>query len=188
MLAQPDGSQILRDVTPCRFDATRQELQIEIALHGHGPASRWAAQAAPGQSVVIGGPRGSMIIPTDFDWHLLAGDSSALPAIVRRLRELPGSAFAKVLLQVEDALDERELESAARLQVCWVHTSEQWLHALRELTLPDGEGFAWLAAEARAVARAREILLSHHGHPLAGLRAAAYWKLGATAHHERLDG
>lgn len=187
MLPQPDGSLAMRDITPRAFDAARRELQIEIALHGHGPASRWAAQAAPGQTATIGGPRGSMIVPTDYAWHLLAGDASALPAVLRRLDDLPAGSTAHVLMQMDDAADERPLSSAATLQVRWVRTAEQWLQALRAMAWPAGEGFAWLAGEARVVAQAREIVLSEHAHPREALRAAAYWKQGATAFHERLE-
>lgn len=185
---RPDGGVAMRDVTPCAFDAARRTLRIEIALHGHGPASAWAARARPGQSATIGGPRGSMIVPVDWGWHLLAGDASALPAIARRLEELPEGAFARVLVHVDDAADERPLGSAARLQVTWVRTTGQWLQALRGEALPAGEGFAWLAGEARAVAQARTILLAGHGHPKEALRAAAYWKQGAADFHEHLDG
>src|SRR6266568_4230449 len=75
------GAPVMRDYTPRRFDAVQRELDIEFALHGDGPAATWAAQAAPGQRVMIGGPRGSFIVPTDFDWHLLIGDETALPAV-----------------------------------------------------------------------------------------------------------
>jgi len=187
MLPLPDGTAAMRDVTPRCFNAARGELQIEFALHGHGPASRWAAQASPGEAVTIGGPRGSMIIPTDHAWHLLAGDASALPAVLRRLDELPAGVQAHVLLQVDDAVDERALASAAQLRVTWVRTATQWLQALRSMGWPAGEGFAWLAAEARVVAQAREIVVGLHGHPREALRAAAYWKQGASAFHERLD-
>ena len=54
---------------PLRFDAAARELVIEFALHGDGPAANWAAQTQPGQRVTIGGPRGSFIVPLDFDWH-----------------------------------------------------------------------------------------------------------------------
>jgi NADPH-dependent ferric siderophore reductase len=187
MLPQPDGTVAMRDITPRAFDAARHELRLEIALHGHGPASVWAAQAAPGQTAVIGGPRGSMIIPTDHDWHLLAGDASALPAILRRLDELPAGTRAQVLVQVDDAADERPLRSAAGLQVQWVRTPAQWLEQLRDRAWPGGDGFVWLAGEAATVAQARRIVLEHHQHPRETLRAAAYWKQGAQAFHERLE-
>jgi NADPH-dependent ferric siderophore reductase len=187
MLPQPDGTVAMRDITPRAFDAARQELRLEIALHGHGPASLWAAQAAPGQPAVIGGPRGSMIIPADHDWHLLAGDATALPAILRRLDELPQGSSAQVLVQVENAADERPLRSAAAVLAQWVRTPGQWLQHLRSLALPSGDGFVWLAGEAATVAQARRIVLDEHHHPRETLRAAAYWKRGATAFHERLD-
>ena len=71
-------------------------------LHGDGPASTWAAQAKPGQQIVIGGPRGSMIIPDAYDWYFLAGDETALPAIGRRLEELPATARVVAVIEVED--------------------------------------------------------------------------------------
>ena len=76
---------VRRDYTPRHYDAAAGELTIEFALHGDGPAATRAAQAEPGQSVAIGGPRGSLVIDLDHDWHLLVGDETALPAIARRL-------------------------------------------------------------------------------------------------------
>src|SRR6185369_9649473 len=104
---------VRRDYTPRRYDAAAGELTIEFALHGDGPAARWAAQAAPGQRATIGGPRGSFVIPLDYDWHLLVGDESAMPAIARRLEELPAGATAIVILQVRDAADRRALQTSA---------------------------------------------------------------------------
>ncbi|MCF7697685.1 siderophore-interacting protein, partial [Mycetohabitans sp. B2] len=78
-----------RDYTPRRYDRHAGELDLEFALHDAGPASAWARQAQPGQWLGVGGPRSSLVIPTDFDWHLLIGDDTALPAIARRLDELP---------------------------------------------------------------------------------------------------
>jgi len=72
-----DGSPpVARDYTPRHFDAVARELTIEFALHGEGPAAAWAAQARAGQSIGIGGPRGSFIVPTDLDWHLLVATTA----------------------------------------------------------------------------------------------------------------
>lgn len=181
------GEPVMRDYTPRRFDQERRELTIEFALHGRGHASDWARRAAPGQRLVVGGPRGSMIVPTDYDWHLLAGDDSALPAIHRRLEELPAGTRALVLLQVPDAGDRRALASAARLDLHWVSTAQEWEAALRELALPSGAGYAWCAGEAQVMARARQILLVDKAHPREDARIAAYWKPGVASHHEELN-
>jgi NADPH-dependent ferric siderophore reductase len=186
-LDQGDLEPVRRDYTPRRFDAAARELTVEFALHGDGPAARWAAQAAPGQRATLGGPRGSFIIPVDYDWHLLAGDDSALPAIARRLEELPAGARVTVLLQVPDAADRRTLRSAAQVDLHWVDDAEDLVRRVRALALPPGEGYAWCAGEAGAMAALRRVLVEEKGHDRHAVRAAAYWKRGATAHHENLD-
>jgi NADPH-dependent ferric siderophore reductase len=178
---------VRRDYTPRRFDTAARELTIEFALHGDGPASRWAAQAAPGQHVAIGGPRGSFVIPTDYDWHLFAGDETALPAIARRLEELPAGAQAIVIALAPDAADWRALPTAAALHLQWVADDAALLAAVRALALPPGEGYAWCAGEARAMAALRKVLVEEKGHSRHAIRAAAYWKQGASAHHENLE-
>ena len=70
-----------RDFTPRRYDPINNMLVIHFAIHDAGPATRWAEQAQPGQMLSIGGPRGSFIIPTTYDWHLLIADETGLPAI-----------------------------------------------------------------------------------------------------------
>ena len=177
---------VMRDNTPRRYNAATGELTIEFALHGDGPAANWAAQAAAGQRVTIAGPRGSMIVPIDWDWHLFVGDETALPAIARRLEELPAGAKATVLAQVEEA-DRRTFESAADVTVQWAHSADELIEAVRSMQLPSGAGYAWCAGEARAMAAVRRVLVEDKGHDRYAIRAAAYWKQGAAAHHENLE-
>jgi NADPH-dependent ferric siderophore reductase len=178
---------VARDYTPRRYDAASGELTIEFALHGDGPAANFAASAAPGQRATIGGPRGSFIIPTDYDWHLLVGDETALPAIARRLEELPAGTRAIVVVHVPEAADRRALTSAAALGVQWVADTDALIAAVRALELPAGEGYAWCAGEAGAMATLRRVLVDEKGHDRHAIRAAAYWKRGAIAHHENLE-
>jgi NADPH-dependent ferric siderophore reductase len=188
ILTGPAGESVMRDYTPRRFDTAAGELDLEFALHGHGPAAAWAAQARPGQSVTVAGPRGSFIIAPDLDWHLLAGDESALPAVARRLEELPAGTRAIVRLQVADAADRRAMRCAAALDLQWLATSDALIESVRALALPGGEGYAWCAAEAGVSAALRRVLVDEKGHDSQALRAAAYWKRGAAAHHENLAG
>lgn len=187
LLPGPGGELVGRDYTPRAFDAARNELTIEFLLHGEGLAGEWARQAAPGMQVTVGGPRGSMIIPTDYEWHLLAGDASSLPAIHRRLQELPAGARATVLVQIDDAGDARAFETAAQAEVRWFATSADLIAAVAAFELPAGEGFVWCAGEAAMMARLRELLLVQKQHPREAARIAAYWKRGATGHHENLE-
>lgn len=175
-----------RDYTPRAYDAAQGILSIEFVTHGHGAAGLWAQQVKPGDQAVIGGPKGSMLIPVDYDWHLLVGDATALPAICRRLEELPAGARAQVLVQLDDAADRRELRSAATVEVQWLRTPAELLQALAALRLPAGEGFAWGAGEAGLARQVREHLLRVHGLGNDSLRVAAYWKAGDPGYHERL--
>ncbi len=188
ILGADGDSPVARDYTPRRFDAAGRELTIEFALHGDGPVAGWAAEARPGQQVTIGGPKGSLVIPTDYAWHLFCGDETALPAISRRLEELPARSRALVVAQVDDPADRRAFAGAADLEVRWVGRDGSLVDAVRALDLPAGDGYAWCAGEAAAMAALRRVLVDEKGHDRHAIRAAAYWKRGAVAHHENLEG
>jgi NADPH-dependent ferric siderophore reductase len=189
----PEGASrpIARDYTPRRFDSGANELDIEFSLHGDGPAARWAAQARAGHTLAVGGPRGSFVVSNTFDWYLFVGDDTALPAIGRRLSELPIGSRATVISEVDDAAEEQLFQSQAELQVRWLHrngaaTGEatRLSEALRALPLPSGVGYTWIACESN-VARALRQLLLERGVNKQWLKAAGYWKHGASATHEK---
>jgi NADPH-dependent ferric siderophore reductase len=196
----PDGAKpTMRDYTPRRFDAEARTLEIDFALHLAGPATRWAEQAAPGQRLGVGGPRGSFIVPTDFDWHLLIGDDTALPAIFRRLGELPPGARAVVLAEVDGPEDHVELPSAADVEVIWVHrgvapgtpaastTGMPLVDALRATRLPEGDFHAWIGCESAAAKALRAHLVDERNAHPKWIRASGYWRRGSDATHDTHD-
>ncbi|WP_439588088.1 siderophore-interacting protein [Hydrogenophaga sp.] len=191
-LALPPGAEkpAMRDYTPRQFDRAAGTLDIEFVLHGDGIASRWAESARPGDELGLGGPRGSFVVPTGFDWHLLVGDESAVPAIARRLEELPETAQAITVIETGDAADRRTFSSRARLQTHWIETgaTDALAKAVAALKLPTGEGFAWAAGEAASIAAVRQALVEGHGLDKSRVRASAYWKRGSVGHHETLGG
>ena len=181
-----------RDYTPRRYDPVASELDIELVLHGDGPASTWAAQARPGQYLGVGGPRGSFVIPTEFDWHLLIGDDTALPAIARRVEELGPDARVIVVAEVTSATAQIPLAVGPRAQVHWLHREDQpegslLAPALRSVDLPAGEGYVWAAGEGAAMRAVRQHQVGERGVDKARIRASAYWKRGNAAVHETLD-
>jgi NADPH-dependent ferric siderophore reductase len=185
---------VARDFTPRRFDREARELDIEFAMHDAGPAATWAAQAKVGQYLGIGGPRGSLVIPTGFDWHLLIGDDTALPAIARRLEELPPGTRVAAVIEVADASAQIEFTTQAELHIVWCHRNEvsvrgeALLRAVREIYLPEnGEGYVWAAGEAATMRAVRYHLCTERGVDKSRIRAASYWKQGAEAVHETLD-
>ncbi|HSU23923.1 MAG TPA: siderophore-interacting protein [Variovorax sp.] len=190
----PEGRKpTMRDYTPRRFDAEAGTLAIDFALHVAGPATRWARQAAPGQRLGVGGPRGSFLVPTAFDGHLLIGDDTALPAISRRLAELPAGARALVLAEVDGPADHVALPSAADVTLAWVHRegaapgAVPLLDALRAATLPAGDLHAWIGCESAAAKALRAHLVGERGLNPKWVRASGYWRRGSAATHDTHD-
>lgn len=193
----PEGEPrpVARDFTPRRFDRAARELDLEFVLNHPGPASQWAAQARVGQWLGIGGPRGSFVVPTGFDWHLLIGDDTALPAVARRLEELPAGARAVVVMEVADHSAQIAFDTLADVHEIWRFRAEAdaadgdvLLNAVRDLPLPpSGDGYVWAAGEALSMRAVRQHLTGERGVDKSRIRAAAYWKRGAAAVHETLE-
>lgn len=184
----------MRDYTPRGFDPAALTLEIDFALHEAGPATTWAAEAQVGQKLGVGGPRGSFILPTDFDGHLLIGDDTALPAIARRLAELPAQAPVLVLAEVDGPADEQIFESAANMTVVWVHRQgthpahpSLLLERLKTLALPPGDIHAWVACETGIAKGLRAHLVGERGINPKWIKAAGYWRQGSAAAHDKID-
>ena len=185
--AYPPGREYspMRDYTPRRYDDKLAELTIDFVLHGEGPAASWAAQATPGQRIGAGGPRGSNLIADDFDTYVLVGDETALPAIGRRLEEMPEGTRVEVLAEIPHADDRQPLPSRAHASVRWLERngtaadqSELLEQALRELPTPAGDTFYWIATESRRTRNMRLWLSEERGVPKDWMKAKGYWKAG----------
>ncbi|KJZ43486.1 siderophore-interacting protein [Pseudomonas fluorescens] len=171
----------MRDYTPRRYDLDTLELDIDFVLHGDGPAATWAEQAKPGQFLHIGGPRGSMVVPDIFDSYLLIGDETALPAIARRLEGLAANRRALVIVEVENGAEQQRLESAAQVNVIWVLREggkDNLLTTVKQLQVPSGNLYAWVATESKVSRQIRRVLLDEHGLNEQFVKAVGYWRLG----------
>lgn len=188
---------VARDYTPRRYDEAAQELDIDFVLHHSGPATDWATNVSVGDYLGIGGPRGSFVIPVGFDWHLLIGDEAALPAIGRRLEELPPETKAIVLVKTRDAASRIELHPRCEARIEWLLDEPGYQgtaaeidaleKAVRALELPKGEGYIWAAGEYTAIQRVREHLVKERGVDKNRIRAASYWRRKAPATHVNFE-
>jgi NADPH-dependent ferric siderophore reductase len=184
----------MRDFTPRRFDATSGELWIDFFLHDGGPAATWAAQAAVGQTLEVGGPKGSALMALDgIDGHVLIGDESALPAIGRRLEELPEGTPALVLVETAADADRPLLAGRGSLQFEWVPRdgrgsppAHELIAALRQLKFPPGRCFVWVAGESHAARAIRTYLRDERGLDRHWVKAAGYWQRGRPGTHDHL--
>ncbi len=191
----PDGEgTAMRDYTPRRYDAAKNELTVDFALHEAGPVTAWALHAKPGDEARIGGPRGSLVVAQDFDWWLLVGDETALPAIGRRIEELAPGTPVTSIVAVTGAAEEQTFETGARHEAVWVHRpaaqaadAAPLLEALRGFVSPQGDGFIFIAAEGGVTRTLRSYVLEELGHVPQWLKASGYWVKGAADTSEKFE-
>jgi NADPH-dependent ferric siderophore reductase len=118
----PEKRPSVRTMTVRQVDIAAREITVDIVVHGeHGVAGTWAAAAQPGQPIYLMGPGGAYTPDPAADWHLLAGDESALPAIAAALEALPANAVGKAFIEVADQEDEIPLTAPESVEVRWVY-------------------------------------------------------------------
>ncbi|MCT4703852.1 siderophore-interacting protein [Enterobacteriaceae bacterium H20N1] len=163
-----------RDYTPLAFDAASNELTIDFYIHDGGVASNWAAAAKAGDTLMIGGPRGSLVVPTDYSWQLYICDESGLPAVRRRLQSLPENITARVLVNSHHSGTQSYLSEFAHAEIEWLD-GESIAEKLKNLAIPAHDYFVWITGEGEEVKRLSDTLLATHELDSDYVRAVAYW-------------
>jgi NADPH-dependent ferric siderophore reductase len=188
----PDGGQVFnhdeslrpiaRTYTPRRYDPDTKTLEIQLVLHGEGPASDWAQRVKPGDEVGVGGPGGRFVMDEGSARWWIAGDESALPAVGTLLEALPSDVTAQVHLEVADADDVIKLP-AAMGNTTWHHRGDSRDYgaaleaAARDAELDDGTRI-WVACESARMRDIRRYLTRERGIPASQLVTRGYWRLG----------
>ena len=193
----PEPKPMARDYTPRAFDAANRRLTIDFAVGHGGPATAWAEAAQIGDELGLGGPRGSLLVPTSFAEHLLVGDEAAIPAIARRLEELPEGARAIACIEVADASGELPLSSPASVELVWVHRSGRPRGGAEALTtaavaaakrIDPSDAYVWVACESSVARSMRTELLAVRAFNPKWMKVAGYWRLGRAGSHEMIEG
>ncbi len=172
-----DGS--MRDYTPLHVDKAKKEIDLAFSLHGNGPASQWAIKAKAGDTLTIGGPKGSKIVPHAFDWYLMIGDETSIPSILRRLQEMPQNAQSKIILEVKNKDHTFSLNHSGA-EVHWIFrdhdqsTSSQVIAILGNTKLK-GDFFTWVSLENHETQKVKEYLLSLPTVNPEWIKVKGYW-------------
>ncbi|VBA50072.1 siderophore-interacting protein [Mycobacterium attenuatum] len=118
----PEKQPSVRTMTVREVDTATREIAVDIVMHGeHGVAGPWAAAVQPGEPMYLMGPGGAYAPDPAADWHLLAGDESALPAIAAALEALPANGVGQAFIEVGGPDDEIELTAPQSVEVHWVY-------------------------------------------------------------------
>ncbi len=167
-----------RDYTPL-YDAARHELALDFFIHDGGVASQWAVEAKPGDTLSIGGPRGSLVVPEDYAWQLYVCDESGMPALRRRLealRALPVRPEVHAVVTVGDAACQDYLAHLSEFNITWVvgHNAQAVADHLAALSVPAEDYFIWLTGEGKVVKNLSR-LFETDAIDQKLVRASAYW-------------
>ncbi|QHA03689.1 siderophore-interacting protein [Streptomyces broussonetiae] len=173
---------VTRTYTVRAWDPGPRELTLDFVVHGdEGLAGPWATRVRPGETVRFMGPGGAYAPDPEADWHLLAGDESALPAIARALEALPAGSRANVFVEVSGAEEEQKIDSD--VEVVWLHrgdrpVGEALVAAVRALDFPEGRPQAFVHGEAGFVKELRRLLRVEKQIPREDLSISGYWRMG----------
>ncbi|HEY5853787.1 MAG TPA: siderophore-interacting protein [Aldersonia sp.] len=181
-----DGDETVRTYTVRSVDPVGKEIAIDFVVHGdEGIAGPWAASVQPGATIDVLGPGGAYAPRTDADWHLLAGDEAALPAISAALEALPDHAVGKVFVEVHGPGGELDVRRPAGVELVWLHRNggaesplpgavrgTEWLPGRAHVFI-HGEAQTVMHDLRRYVRREREV-------PAEWASISGYWRQGRT--------
>ncbi|MFF7195115.1 siderophore-interacting protein [Streptomyces sp. NPDC008079] len=174
-----------RTYTVRAWDPVAPEMTIDFVHHGdEGLAGPWAAGVRPGDGIYFMGPGGAYAPDPAADWHLLAGDESALPAVAAAVEQLPPGARAKVFVEVEGPAEEQKLATSGDAELVWLHrgarpVGEALVEAVTGLEFPPGDVQVFVHGEAGFVKDLRRHLRLDRSIPRERLSISGYWRRGA---------
>lgn len=176
----------LRSYTLREVDPRSAELVIDFVYHGDaGLAGPWAANAHAGSELLVVGPGGGYSPDPTADWHLMAGDDAALPAISASLAQVPAGVPVHAVIEVESPGDRQHLECPGELRVDWLHRGEHTgdpetmlVEHILALEFPPGRVHAFVHGETGAVKLLRRHLVGERGLTPEQLSISGYWRRG----------
>ncbi|MFI9508134.1 siderophore-interacting protein [Nocardia sp. NPDC052566] len=183
-----DGIEVLRTYTVRSVDPVAGELAADFVYHGaEGIAGPWAASVQPGETIDLYGPGGAYSPRADADWHLLAGDESALPAIAAALQAMDAAAVGHAFVEVAGPDDELALDKPAGVELTWLHRGDRepgdlLADAVRNTPWRDGRVQVFIHGEAKAVMHdLRRYIRRDRDVPAEWANSiSGYWRRGRT--------
>ncbi|GHC23044.1 siderophore-interacting protein [Kushneria pakistanensis] len=183
MFTRDDGTPFMRTYTvrAQRIDS----IDVDFVLHEDGgPAAQWAENAAPGDTIEIGGPGPRKRVDTSADWFLFAGDMTALPAISDNLENLPADARGHAVIEVLSEAEIQSLDKPEGIQLHWVvnehpgENSDVLPAAVRAIDWEEGRPAVWAACEFSSMRQLRQYFKTEREVAKSDLYVSSYWKLG----------
>lgn len=182
---EPGAAPVTRTYTVRRVDHDAQAIDIDFVIHGdEGLAGPWAASVRPGATISLMGPGGGYSPDPDAEWHLFAGDLSAVPAIGAALEALAPDAQGTAVIEVdaEDAIV--DLARPAGVELVWVtnpdHATSVLADAVRGIEWREGRVHVFAHGEREAMKELRRVFFEEKGLERGQVSLSGYWARGRT--------
>ncbi len=172
-----------RDYTIRDIDRPRQQIIIDVLLHGDTPGPQWARNLRSGDPVLARGPRSPIRLWEGRVWYLLAGDETALPAILHMLESLPQGAQAQAFIEISSPEDRMNIALPEGAAICWIirddaqTTPSPFVQQVLGWERPSGQGQACVIGETGTVQAIRRGLIAD-GMAKSDIAAEGYWRVG----------
>jgi NADPH-dependent ferric siderophore reductase len=202
--ALPDGRRNpIRTYTVRQVRRAAREVDVDMVCHGtdSGPAARWAATARPGTRLGLIGPdagypgeHGGVEFrpPIATGAVLLAGDETAVPAVMAILERMPRTLAGEALLEVPHPADALTAAAPPPVRVSWLPRSgappgSRLAPAVTAAAgrMPEPGLYAWLAGEAGVVRALRRHLVTDRGLDRGSVTFMGYWRRGHAEGEEQ---
>lgn len=178
-----------RAYTISGINKANRTIDIDMVLHGEGPASRWAQQALVGDKLGFAGPcSGGYKGVVDASWLLLLGDETALPAKLSILDSLTQPIPVFWFAEVGHEQEIRRLDYPYLITNSWQVRDRYYenvmnsplVKALNRCVLPSEPGQVWLACEQQVAVYLKNHFINERMIPKTSLFAKGYWKKGES--------
>lgn len=170
------------------IDQAARELAIDFVVHGdEGLAGPWAANARPGDRLIVSGPGGGYKPNLDAGWYLYAGDDAALPAIAACLEALPADAVGRAYLEVDTEADIQAIAAPAGMEITWLFrrgvpagTATLLAEAVAGAPWELGTVDVFAHGEREYMKALRDVLFKSQGLARSQVSLSGYWAYGRT--------
>ncbi|MGP5929719.1 ABC transporter ATP-binding protein/permease [Corynebacterium glyciniphilum] len=181
----PDGGskQFQRGYTFAETDPSTGTLAVDFVIHHPmGPASWWAQNCQPGDTI-----EATRYGETDFTLldpapagYLLLGDLASYPAITQLAAAVPAEVPVVVYLEKHaDADEESPLPEGPNITAAWVESFPDGQGLAQAISGGDWEGwYAWVTGEVTATRHAKTVLQRDAHLNRGTLHAQGYWVAG----------
>ena len=191
---EPGASRaVMRTYSIRHYHPDAGTITVDFVLHrtNPGPASSWAQQAKPGDTLFIKGPGTVKPLNHQADWFFLVGDMTGLPALSCQLEQLPNDARGYAFIEIMSAADRQPIHVPHGISLNWVvsspaERSAKLIESVTHAPWREGTPSIWCASEFNTMRTLRRYFKNERRVSREHIYISSYWKSGHTEEEHKV--